>query len=353
MNRTIKILFTILLTAILVSCGKSEKKRALRPPVKVSLSEAAERNMPSAEAFTGNVRSRSSVIVSTKMMGRIIKIAVEEGQAVKKGQLLLVVDASEAKSAYQQSKAGLNATNVAVRNAERDYNRFKTLYEERAVTKHQLEQVEAGLAQAKAAKVQVEANLENAETLLTYGKIRAENAGIVTKKWMDAGNMAFPGAPILTIEKPGELELYVSVPEGKARLLSKDQYAKIIVDSPQETFRTKISAVVEAADPMSRTSTVKLELPTDKGLRPGQFVRVRFDALAGKALSVPSAAVFHEGQLDGVFVARDAKAQLRWIRTGQSSGNYTQVTAGLEAGEKIVSPIPPGLRDDSPLEVEK
>lgn len=353
MKKTLTVLFALVTVASLVSCGGREKKREAGSPVRVRTDIATERPMPSAEAYSGNVRSRRAVVISTKMMGRITKIAVDEGQRVKKGQLLLVVDASEAKSAWEQSRAALEAAEVAVRNAERDEKRFTALYKERAVTKHKLEQVEAGLAQAKAMKVKAEANQKMASTLLTYGTIRATEDGIVTKKWMDVGNMAYPGAPILTVENPKKLELSVSVPEEKARLLSVGGRASVIVDSPAETFRTKISAVVAAADPMSRTSIVKLALPNDKGLRPGQFVSVRFDALARKVLTVPTTAVFHEGQLDGVFVVEDGRAALRWIQTGQSDGRFTQITAGLSDGEKVVSPIPAGLVDNTPLEVAR
>jgi len=311
---------------------------------------AAEQRVPSPEAYVGNIKSQQAVVISTKLMGRVVRILVDEGQAVTKGQPLVEVDASEARSAYAQSKAGLDAADVAVRNLERDNQRFRSLYEQKAVTKHQLEQVEMGLASAKAQRAQAEANLQMSSDLLTYGKILAPDAGIVTKKWMDAGNMAFPGAPILTVENPKDLEISVSVAEDKARLIAPGQQATVMVDALDKTLSVPVAAVVGAADPMTRTSTVKLSIPEGSGLAPGQFAHVRFDALGMRALAVPSAAIHKEGQMDGVFVADQGLARLRWIQTGVRGGNWVQVLSGLQPGEGVIVPVPAGLSDGQAVE---
>jgi RND family efflux transporter MFP subunit len=332
-----------------LACGHRVEKREPGPAVPVTVVQAAERALPSSEEYVGNIRSRQAVVISTKMMGRVTRFYVDEGQAVSKGQPLVEVDASEAQSAYSQSKAGVDAADVAVRNMERDHERFVRLYEQKAVTKHQVEQVEMGLAAARAQRAQAEANLKMSGTLLSYGKIPAPDAGIVTKKWMDAGNMAFPGAPILTLENPKDLEISVAVAEEKARLLAPGQTAQVTVDSLGKTFALTITAVVAAADPMTRTSTVKLSIPDGSGLLPGQFGRVRFDVLAVKTLAVPEAAVHSEGQMDGVFVAEGGIARLRWVQLGVRGGGAVQVLSGLKAGEPVIVPVPAGLSDGQPV----
>jgi RND family efflux transporter MFP subunit len=343
-----KALAMVLGTAALagtLACGHRAEKREPGPAVPVTVVKAAERALPSAEEYVGNIRSRQAVVISTKMMGRVVRFYVDEGHAVSKGQPLVEVDASEAQSAYSQSKAGVDAADVAVRNMERDLERFQRLYEQKAATKHQLEQVEMGLAAARAQKAQAEANLKMSGTLLSYGKILAPDAGIVTKRWLDAGNMAFPGAPILTVENPKDLELSVSVPEEKARLLAAGQTAQVTVDSLGKTLALPVTVVVAAADPMSRTSTVKLSIPDGSGLSPGQFASVRFDALAAKALAVPDGAVLTQGQMDGVFVADQSIARLRWVQLGVRGGGSVQVLSGLKAGEPVIVPVPAGLSD--------
>jgi|WetSurMetagenome_2_1015567.scaffolds.fasta_scaffold53939_2 RND family efflux transporter MFP subunit len=336
--------------AALAACGTKVEKREAGPKVGVTTVAVAEQTLPSAEAFVGNVRSRQAVVISTKFMGRVTKFFVDEGQAVTKGQPLVQVDAAEAQSAYAQSKAGLDAADVAVRNMERDRERFQKLYEQKAVTKHQLEQVEMGLAAAKAQKAQADANLAASGTLLSYGKILAPDAGIVTKRWMDAGNMAFPGAPILTLENPKDLEISVSVAEDKARAIAVGQQAQVTVESLGKTLTVPVTTVVAAADPMTRTSVVKLSIPEGSGLAPGQFGSVRFDALALKALAVPVSAVRSEGQMDGVFVSENGVARLRWVQLGVRGGDLVQVLSGLKAGDRVIVPVPAGLSDGQPVE---
>ncbi len=335
----------------MAACGHKVEKREAGPKVSVRTVTAAEQTLPSAEAFVGNIKSRQAVVISTKFMGRVTQFFVEEGQAVTKGQPLVQVDAAEAQSAYAQSKAGLDAADVAVRNMERDQERFQRLYEQKAVTKHQLEQVEMGLAAAKAQRAQAGANLKASGTLLGYGRILAPDAGIITRKWLDAGNMAFPGAPILTLENPKDLEISVSVAEDKARAIAVGQRAQVTVEPAGKTLSAPVVTVVPAADPMTRTSLVKLSIPEGAGLAPGQFGSVRFDALALKALAMPVEAVHSEGQMDGVYVAEDGVARLRWVQLGVRGNGMVQVLSGLKAGDRVIVPVPEHLRDGQPVEV--
>ena len=350
MKRMMSVMVLGLAMAGLTACGHKVEKREPGPKVGVTVVTASEQRLPSPEAYVGNIRSEQAVVISTKLMGRVVRILVEEGQAVAKGQPLVEVDAAEARSAYAQSRAGLDAADVAVRNLERDNQRFKSLYEQKAVTKHQLEQVEMGLAAAKAQRAQAEANLQMSSDLLTYGRILAPEAGIITKKWMDAGNMAFPGAPILTLENPKNLEISVSVPEEKARLLAPGQQALVSVESLGKATSVPITAVVRAADPMTRTSLAKLSIPEDSGFAPGQYASVRFEALAATGLAIPEAALHSEGQMDGVFVAEQGFARLRWVQVGLRSGGAVQVLSGLKAGERVIVPVPAGLSDGQPVE---
>jgi hypothetical protein len=167
---------------------------------------------------------------------------------------------------------------------------------------------------------------------------------------MDAGNMAFPGAPILTVENPKDLEISVSVAEDKARLLAAGQRAQVTVDSMGKTLPIPVTAVVGASDPMTRTSIVKLSIPEGSGLAPGQFAHVRFDALGLTALAVPSASIQAQGQMDGVFVADQGLARLRWIQIGVRGRDRVQVLSGLKPGELVIVPVPEGLSDGQAVE---
>jgi RND family efflux transporter MFP subunit len=207
-----------------------------------------------------------------------------------------------------------------------------------------------GAAAARAQKAQAEAGLGMSGTLLSYGRIVAPEDGVVTRKWMDPGNLAYPGAPILTLEDPADLELSVQVPEERARTLAVGQGASVTVDALGKSFEVPLSAVVGAADPVSRTSLVKLGIPSGTGILPGQFARVRFAAFSQRALTVPTTALVERGQMDAVFVAESGVVHQRYIQTGLRSGDRVQVLAGLRAGESVVAPVPAGLSDGTKVE---
>jgi len=349
--KKIFLIFVLFLTLIAFGCGKTSKNEAKPATFKGKVAKVEKRLFSSEESFVGAIKSKNIINYSTKMMGRILKLYVDVGDSVKKGQLLVEVDAAEALSGYKQSEAGLSAADVYLQNMERDYERFKRLYDERAVTKHQLEQVEAGLAQAKAQKEQAKANVEMSKTLLSYGKIYATSDGIVTKKWMEEGNVAAPGMPILTVENPSSLELLVEVPEEKADKIFVGSKAKVFTLDEENCKESKVIAIVKTADVFSKTSTVKLEVAPED-FKAGQFAKVRFDALGGETLSINKKALKKEGQLEMVFVRKDdGKVSLRIVRSGRLEGDFVQVLSGLSEGETVVLSPSEAMKEGDILEV--
>lgn len=341
----------LILALVLFGCGKKSEKERKSAQFKGKISKVEKRFFSSEESFAGLIKSKNTINISTKMMGRILRLYVDVGDKVKKGQLLVEVDAAEALSGFKQSEAGLSAAEIHYQNMERDYERFKRLYEERAVTKHQLEQMEAGLAHARAQKEQAKANLEMSKTLLSYGKIYAPSDGIITKKWMEEGNIAAPGMPILTLENPLSLELSVEVPEEKADKIEVGSNARIFTMDEDKYNNSKVITILKTADALSKTSTVKLEIAPED-FKVGQFVKVRFDSLGEAVLSVDKNSIKREGQLEMVFVRKeDGKVSLRVIRCGRQEGNFIQILSGLSEGETVVLNPPESLKEEDLWEV--
>lgn len=345
-------LFLVLILAlILFGCGEKSEKERKGAQFKGKIGKVEKRFFSSEESFAGLIKSKNTINISTKMMGRILKLYVDVGDKVKKGQLLVEVDAAEALSGFKQSEAGLSAAEVHLQNMERDYERFKRLYKERAVTKHQLEQTEAGLAQARAQKEQARANLEMSKTLLSYGKIYAPSDGIITKKWMEEGNIAAPGMPILTLENPLSLELSVEVPEEKADKIEVGSNARIFTMDEDNYKNSKVTTILKTADALSKTSTIKVEIAPED-FKVGQFVKVRFDSLGKEVLSVDKNSIKREGQLEMVFVRKeDGRISLRIIRSGREEGNFIQILSGLKEGETVVLNLQESLKEGDLWEV--
>ena len=350
MKKIIRIAAALAVVSLL-GCSSVKDESGPKESVRVRLGKAEKRQFSSEENYVGTIKSKDTVNISTKMMGRLLSLKVSEGDAVKKGQLLAEVDAAEAESAYRQSGAGLKAAEVNAANMERDLERFRRLFEEKAVTRHQLEQMEAGAAAAKAQKEQASASLRMAGTLLSYGKLYSPVDGVVTRKWMEPGNLAYPGMPILTVENPASLELLVQVPENKAREIRSGSGAKIFLEDDARSVDTTVVAVVPAADAFTKTSTVRLEVPKDPGIVPGQFARVRFNAFTKEFVAIPTGALRKQGQLESVFVKDDkGLAELRIIRSGRSEDGFLQALSGLAGGETVVIDPPEMLAEGMKLE---
>ncbi len=343
----------VLSIVFLFACSNESKMERKRKTFNAKVEKVVKKNFSSEESFVGTIKSQEFVNISTKMMGRILKLYVSEGTPIKKGQLLLEVDAAEALSVYKQSEAGLSAAITASENANRDLERFRRLYEQRAVTRHQLEQMEAMAASMNAQREQAKANLEMSKTLLSYGKIYSPIDGVVTKKFMEEGNLAAPGMPIITIENPDKLEILVEVPEEKASKIKVSSTAKLFKSNSDDYIESKIVAVVPTADLYTKTSTIKIEVPKGE-FKAGQFVTVRFDDLSKEFISVPKEALVKEGQLELLFVRNsDKTVSLRIVKSGRSEGKEIQILSGVNEKEEVVVSPPQQLKEGDIVEVSQ
>ncbi len=321
-------------------------------PVPVFVAVVQTVSWPSAAAYAGTVESRQAVQVSTRTMARILRVAVTEGQTVRPGDLLVELDDTDARSALNQAEAALASVVVARDNAALDLGRYTRLVAEKAATPRQLETVQAVLAAATARVHEVEANVAQARNQLGYARLTAPVAGVVARKWLDVGNLAAPGAPILTMENPAMVEVVVAVPEGLGPRLATGQSAAVELTAGARAVNAVIRVVVATADPVTRTVTVRLAFPElPAGVLPGQFVQVRFLALAAPILTMPAAAVIRQGQMTGAYTVADGHAALTWLQLGREHDGKIEVLAGLHPGDTVVAPVPPGLADGLPVTI--
>ena len=332
--------------------GGSAPAAAAPAPVPVSVAVVQTALWPPAAAYAATVETRQAVQVSTRMMARIVRVAVAEGQAVRPGDLLVELDDTDARSALNQAEAALVSATVVRDNAVLDLGRYTRLVAEKAATPRQLETVTAALAAATARVHEVEANVAQARNQLGYSRLTAPVAGVVTRKWLDAGNLAAPGAPILTLENPALVEGVVAVPESIGQRLAAGQPATVELAPGGRALEAVIRVVVATADPATRTVVVRLAFPElPPGVLPGQFVQVRFPALAAPVLAMPAAAVVRQGQMTGAYTVVDGRAALAWLQLGREHDGQVEVLAGLHPGDTVVAPVPSGLADGLPVTV--
>jgi multidrug efflux pump subunit AcrA (membrane-fusion protein) len=327
----------------------------------------------------GTVRARRAATISSKLMGYVRQVKVDVGDRVRAGQSLVSVDARDLEATRLRAEAGRHEARSA--NAEVDsaiaaakanlelaavtYKRFDDLYQKRSVSNQEFDEAAtrlkaatANYEMALAKKRQVQAKIEQADqevravaVNLGYAEVTAPFAGVVTEKTVEPGNLAAPGAPLMTIEQAGSFRLEASLEESKLPLVRLGQKTPVTFDALDRTLDGRVAEIVPAVDSASRSFTVKIDLPGIPEMRSGLFGRASFPSSARQALVAPSDAVMERGQLQTVMVAESGFARARLITTGRRTGNRVEVISGLTPGERIVYPLPPGLQDGARIEV--
>jgi RND family efflux transporter MFP subunit len=342
MKRTIHISTGLLLLLAGSFAGCRPKAEPTEPPTLPAATVRAQtiesKKRIATEEVVGTVRAKLRSVIVAKVSGKIEQLLVVPGQQVQAGETLAVVDAREVQARYDQAVA-------LSQQAEADLKRLTALLEQKV-----LSQAEFDSAQAKA-RVTV-ASRNEAETLLSYTKVTAPFAGVITRKHADVGDLATPGKPLLDMEDSTALRLEADVPEAVVGRLTLGDRLPVRIAALEKELTGVISEIAPAADPNSRTFLVKLDLPGTTGLRAGQFGRVAMPVGETAALRVPASAVVQRGQMELVFIVSDGKAQLRLVKTGKRSGNEVELVSGVSAGERVVVENVVGLVDGQPVEAK-
>jgi len=325
---------------------------AQHPQLKgIAIATVASTELPETIEVVGTIRARTSAVVSARIPGTVSILQVREGDRVHKGQLLAnlesqehVAQATAALAAIDDAKRGLDEALAQRKLADATFTRFKTLYDEQALTRQEFETYQTqqelahqGVARAESRLRQVRETARAAGAVADYTKILAPISGIITTKQADLGATVFPGQPLMTIEDEGSYQLELAVPESYAAKVRHGTPVQITLDAFNRNLSARVAELVPAADPASRTFTAKVNLGV-KGLRSGMFGRGAID-LGGRAAAilVPRSAVFERGALTAVWsVDKDNIARMRLVKVGKTVGDQLEILSGLSTGERIV-----------------
>ena len=286
----------------------------------------------------GLVVSEDQVQVASRLMGYIRQIKVEEGQTVKAGQLLFVVDPSDIQGQMSQARAGLAQAEAALADARIDHERFGALYKEEAIPKLQWDKVRLQYKVAEQQVAAARAGLNQASSQMRYASVVAPISGTVTQKMAHAGDLAAPGRPVLVIEGLKKRQVRTNVSGEVFAHIKIGDKAAIVADglAGQGPVEGVIAQVVPVADPVSHTYLVKIDLPAGNSLASGTFVRVGFAVGSREGIRVPVAALAERAGIPGVF-ALDAQniARYRMVRTGATGQGMIEIQSGLKAGDRV------------------
>ena len=273
--------------------------------------------------------------VSTKLMGTITAVLVQEGDAVRAGQPLVRIDARELTAKANQVAASIADAEAQQKEATAYASRFRALYADSAATKAQFEAAETALARAEAGLRAARAGGSELDAVRSYSTVVAPFNGTVTARMVDIGSFAAPGAPLLTIQDGRSLRLSATAPADAARQITRGQRLSARVDGIDVTAR--VEGVVPAG--AGNLFTVNaIVTNADQRLAAGSAAVLFLPMGSKTGLLVPHEALIRDGDLVGVVVRGANGDDRRWIRLGVSTPMHVEVTSGLKAGETIVVP---------------
>jgi len=354
---TLRIIAAAALLAWAPGCGGGHGAAAPedpRGPVQVEVATIRAHAFADGLEVTAGVLPLLRATPGTVLLGRVEEVLVHEGDHVAKGQLLARIDSRDVSAKLAQAEAGAVAARAMEQNARRMLERMQRLASRNAATQRDLDDAAAGHAAAQANVEAAEEGVEAARSYLTYAEVRAPFGGRVTEKRVEVGDLASPGTVLFTVEDTSRVKVEAQVPESIGIGLAPGDPVEIEIGGARHAAR--LAEIVPAADPRSRTFTVRAVLENSEGhLRSGTFARMRVGSRDRDVLAVPEGALVLRGPLTGVYVVDAAgdppRARLRWITLGRARDGMREVLTGLVPGERYVVAPSVELEDGSPVEV--
>lgn len=332
---------SLMVTAALAT-GCNEEEGNAEPvirPVKVIEVAAAEKGRKFE--YSGAVKARYEINLAFRVNGKITERPVDIGDRVGPGDILARLDSADYELAVTRAEADLRSASKQVGTLRLFKERAETLYAKNAASKSELEQRTLAYDQALSTEQSAISALEQAKNQVTYTKLHADMAGIVTAVNGEPGQVVGSGTPVVTVAMDGEKEVQVAVPETDIANFAAGAAVKVRFWSQQGTVLDgTVREVAGSADPRSRTFSVRVRIPDDPRVLLGMTATVEMEVGVGSAgFDIPLSALAEKDGGPVVWlVDRNAGTVLpRSIRLGEFSDDGVMVNEGLSPGDMVVS----------------
>lgn len=323
----------IALALLQASCGKEKKEQkavALSEdviPVKLTKVETSVRGEP--VRVSGTVASLEEARLSFKIGGMVSRVFVKEGQAVRKGQLLAILDQTEI-------DAQVNQARYASEKSDRDMQRVKNMLKDTAATLEQLQNATTGYDVAQQ-------NLRIATFNQSYSKIISPLDGTVTKKLINEGELTGPGTPaiLITSTRKNDWVIRAGISDKDWARIKTGDGASLKLDAyPEQSFRGQVTNMAQSADPVSKLYEVEIKIdPAGSRLATGLYAKVELTPSQSRSYAlVPVEAVVEGNGSEGfVYVNDKGKAKRLAVTIGYLDGNKVLISGGLEGVSEVIT----------------
>lgn len=328
---------------LLASCGsKKENTEATKSMINAKVALAKVCEYPSQYNFSGKLEADKQSNLSTRIMGQVERVLVTPGQRVSAGDLLIQIRNQDILAKKAQLEANKVEASSALASAEKDLARFEALYKQKSASDKEIEDMRTRYEMSKARMEAVKQMEKEVDESLRYASIRAPYTGVITGKFVQEGDMANPGIPLLSIENPSQWKVIVRIPESDiARLKLNDPVKIEFSAAPGLIVTGTIAEINPSSNNTGAQFEAKIALNTSSNqtnsLYSGLYATVIYENGTQQVMLVPQSALVKRGQLEGLYtLSQSNTALLRWVRTGKAYGDSIEVLSGLTDGEKYI-----------------
>ena len=304
---------------------------------------------------SGTLSAAREATVRAEVGGSVLKVGPDEGEAVKRGQMLAQIDARTLGDAVMSAESALRSAEQALAVAKSDAQRNEELVKAGAIARRD---VEVGNANVKSAEAQVEearTRLATARKTLGYATVAAPMAGVVSKRFVNAGDVATMGTELYTIIDPSSMRLEAAVPSeqiGAVRVGAPVVFE--VRGYPDQTFEGRVERISPAADATTRQVPIFVQIPNASGrLLAGLFAEGRVTREERTGLIVPATVISGTGDDTSVMRLRDGKVERVSVKLGlrDDQTERVEVASGIAAGDQLVVGAAQGLTPGTPVRV--
>lgn len=295
-------------------------------------------------SISGNIEGKKTIKLGFMVAGKINFAGFDEGSTIKQGELIASLDP-------ENYKLGVDIANAGLSQVTDEYNRLQKMHAKGSLAESDFEKVSNTLKQVQSQQKLASKNL--ADTKL-YSPI----TGVILKRITEPGEVVSSGYPVYVVSDISTVKVSASVPEAELRYIKRGQTAKIHVAAIDTNLTGKISEIGAAADPYTRTYTVKIELPnTGMRLRPGMIAELKIVTSAvTEILSVPGESILRDlDRTTYVYIADTEKGHAfkRKVAVGNPYENNIEITTGLSENELVVTGGHQKLTDGAAIKIKQ
>jgi membrane fusion protein (multidrug efflux system) len=335
------VLLGVAAAALLTACSKDDETAAAAGPTPVTVVRVSAEAIEIRIEATGPLVAKERAEVAAEVSGQITEVAVEEGGAVKEGELILTTDPERRRLERASAVAVRDEARAAVRESERDFNRRKELHERNVASQTQLDQSETELTLAKSRLNAAEAQLGVADRAVRDATVRAPFSGLIAARFVSRGEYVTAGQKLFELVSLDPIEVEFRLTEADSGRVALDQKVEVrVASNPNDVFYGEVTVIAPVIDEKSRTLRVKAQIEnSDARLRPGLFARIDLGLdTRENAVLVPEEAILQRADGSVVFRATpDGRVERVVIETGVVRNGRVEATRGLAAGDHIVT----------------